>query len=53
VEFLGVSIAVVVLLLAFLVMRVRWLRSTLERSPKLVALLSGVVAVQMPQALLL
>jgi hypothetical protein len=41
------------LLLAFLVMRVRWLWSTLERSPELVALLGGVVAVQMPRALLL
>jgi hypothetical protein len=50
---LEVSIAVIVLLLAFLVMRVRWLWSTLERSPELVALLGGVVAVQMPRALLL
>jgi hypothetical protein len=33
-------------------MRVRWLWSTLECSPELVALLGGVVAVQMPQALL-
>jgi hypothetical protein len=34
-------------------MRVRWLWSTLECSPELVALLGGVVAVQMPRALLL
>jgi hypothetical protein len=33
-------------------MGVPWLRSILECSPKLVALLGGVVAVQMPQALL-
>jgi hypothetical protein len=32
--------------------RVPWLRSILERSPELVALLGGVVAVQMPRALL-
>jgi hypothetical protein len=49
---LEVAIAVVVLLLAFLVMRVRWLWSTLECFPELVALLGGVVAVQMPRALL-
>jgi hypothetical protein len=46
-----VVVAFVVLLLAFLVVRVRWLWSTLECSPELVALLSGVVAVQMPRAL--
>jgi hypothetical protein len=34
-------------------MRVPWLRSILECSPELVALLGGVVAVQMPQVLLL
>jgi hypothetical protein len=50
---LEVAIAFVVLLLAFLVMRVPWLWSILECSPKLVALLGGVVAVQMPRALLL
>jgi hypothetical protein len=33
-------------------MRVRWLWSTIECSPELVALLGGVVAVQMPRALL-
>jgi hypothetical protein len=33
-------------------MRVRWLWGTLECSPKLVALLGGVVAVHMPWALL-
>jgi hypothetical protein len=32
---------------------VRWLWSTLECMPELVALLGGVVAVQMPRALLL
>jgi hypothetical protein len=53
VGFLEVVIASVVLLLAFLVMRVQWLWSTLECSPELVALLGGVVAVQMPRALLL
>jgi hypothetical protein len=41
-----------VLLLAFLVMGLRWLWSTFECSPELVALLGGVVAVPMPQALL-
>jgi hypothetical protein len=49
---LEVAIAFVVLLLAFLVMRVSWLRSILECSPELVALLGGVVVVQMPRALL-
>jgi hypothetical protein len=34
-------------------MRVPWLRSILEGSPELVALLGGVVAIQMPWALLL
>jgi hypothetical protein len=53
VGFLEVVIASVVLLLAFLVVRVRWLWSTLECSPELVVLLDGVVAVQMPWALLL
>jgi hypothetical protein len=53
VGFLEVVVFFVVLLLAFLVMRVRWLWSTLECMTELVALLGGVVAVQMPQALLL
>jgi hypothetical protein len=53
VGFLEVVIASVILLLAFLVVRVRWLWSTLECSPELVALLGGVVAVEMPRALLL
>jgi hypothetical protein len=53
VGFLEVSIVVVVRLLAFLFMRVRWLWSTLECSPELVALLGGVVAVQVPRTLLL
>jgi hypothetical protein len=52
VGFLEVAVAVVVLLLAFLFMRVWWLWSTIESSPELVALLGGVVAVQMPRALL-
>jgi hypothetical protein len=34
-------------------MRVPWLWSILECSPELVALLGGMVAVQMPRALLL
>jgi hypothetical protein len=46
-------IASVVLLLVFLVVRVRWLWSTLECSPESVAVLGGVVAVQMPRALLI
>jgi hypothetical protein len=50
---LEVVVALVGLLLAFLVVRVLWLWSVLECSPELVALLGGVVAVQMPRALLL
>jgi hypothetical protein len=50
---LEVAVALVGLLLAFLVVRVSWLWSILECSPELVALLGGVVAVQMPRALLL
>jgi hypothetical protein len=53
VGFLEVAIAFVVLLLAFLVMRVPWLWSVFECSLELVALLGGVIAVQMPQALFL
>jgi hypothetical protein len=53
VEFLEVGVVSVVLLLAFLVVRVWWLWSAVECSPELVALLGGVVAVQMPRALLL
>jgi hypothetical protein len=53
VGFLEVVVVSVVLLLAFLVVRVRWLWSTLECSPELVALLGSVVVVQMPRALLL
>jgi hypothetical protein len=52
VGFLKVVVALVGLLLAFLVVRVPWLWSILECSPELVALLGGVVAVQMPRALL-
>jgi hypothetical protein len=50
---LKVVVAFVGLFLAFLVVRVPWLRSVLECSPELVALLGGVVAVQMPRELLL
>jgi predicted Co/Zn/Cd cation transporter (cation efflux family) len=50
---LEVVVAFVGFFLAFLVLRVSWLWSVLECSPELVALLGGVVAVQMPQALLL
>jgi hypothetical protein len=49
---LEVVVALASLLLAFLVVRVPWLWSILECSPELVALLGGVVAVQMPRALL-
>jgi hypothetical protein len=52
VGFLEVVVALVNLLLVFLVVRVPWLWSVLECSPKLVALLGGVVAIQMPRALL-
>jgi hypothetical protein len=52
VRFLEVAIALVGLFLAFLVVRVLWFWSVLECSLELVALLGGVVAVQMPQALL-
>jgi hypothetical protein len=45
-------VALVGLFLAFLVVRVSWLWSILECSPELVALLGGVVAIQMPRALL-
>jgi hypothetical protein len=50
---LEVVVVSLVLLLAFLVVRVRWLWSTLECSPELVALFGGVIVVQMPLALLL
>jgi hypothetical protein len=52
VGFLEVAVALVGLLLAFHVVRVSWLSSVLECSPELVALLGGVVAVQMLRALL-
>jgi hypothetical protein len=52
VGFLEVAVALVGLLLAFLIVRVPWLCSVLECSPELVALLGGVVAVEMPRALL-
>jgi hypothetical protein len=46
-------VVVAVLLLALLIMRVRWLRHLLECVPELVALFGGVVAVWMPRALFL
>jgi hypothetical protein len=49
---LEVVVAFVGLFLAFLVVRVPWFWSVLECSPELVALLGGVVAIQMPRALL-
>jgi hypothetical protein len=52
VGFLEVAVAFVGLLLAFLVVRVPWLWIILESLPELVALLDGVVAIQMSRALL-
>jgi hypothetical protein len=52
VGFLEVVVSLVGLLLAFLVVRVPWLWSVLECSLELVALLGGVVVVQVPRALL-
>jgi hypothetical protein len=46
-------VVVAVLLLALLIMGVRWLWCLLECVPELVALFGGVVAVWMPRALLL
>jgi hypothetical protein len=46
-------VVVAVLLLALLIVRVRWLRRILEYMPELVALLGSVIAVWMPRALLL
>jgi hypothetical protein len=47
------EVVVVAVLLALLIVRVRWLRRLLECVPELVALLGGVVAIWMPRALLL
>jgi predicted Co/Zn/Cd cation transporter (cation efflux family) len=52
VGFLEVVVAFVGFLLAFLVVRRPWDWGIFECSPELVALLSGVVALQMPQTLL-
>jgi hypothetical protein len=52
VGFLDVVVAFVGLFLAFLIVRVSWFWGVIECSPDLVALLGGVVAVQMPRALL-
>jgi predicted Co/Zn/Cd cation transporter (cation efflux family) len=49
---LGVAIVLIGFFLAFLVMGRPWVWSILECSPELVALLGGVVALQMPRALL-
>jgi hypothetical protein len=49
---LEVVVAFIGLFLAFLVVRVSWFWSILECSPELVELLGGVVAIQMPRALL-
>jgi hypothetical protein len=50
--FLEVTVAFVDFLLVFLVVRRLWVWSIFECSPELVALLGGVVAIQMPQTLL-
>jgi hypothetical protein len=49
---LEVVVILVGLFLALLVVRRSWVWVIFECSPKLVALLSGVIALQMPQALL-
>jgi hypothetical protein len=49
---LEVTIALVGFFLALLVVRRPWLWRVLECSPELVALLGGVVALQVPRALL-
>jgi hypothetical protein len=52
VRFLEIAIAFVDFFLALFVVRRTWVGSILECSPELVALLSGVVVVQMPWTLL-
>jgi predicted Co/Zn/Cd cation transporter (cation efflux family) len=49
---LEVVVVLVGFFLALLVMRRQWVWGILECSPELVALLGGVVALQMPRALL-
>jgi hypothetical protein len=49
---LEVVVILVGLFLALLVVRRSWVWGIFECSPKLVALLSGVIALQMPRALL-
>jgi hypothetical protein len=49
---LEVIVALVGFLLAFLVVRRPWVWSVFECSPELVALLGGVIALQMPRTLL-
>jgi hypothetical protein len=49
---LEVVIALVGFLFALFVVRRSWVWGVFECSPKLVALLSGVIALQMPQTLL-
>jgi predicted Co/Zn/Cd cation transporter (cation efflux family) len=49
---LEVAVAFVGFFLAFLVVRRPWVWRVLECSPELVALLGGMVALQMPQTLL-
>jgi hypothetical protein len=52
VGFLEVIVAPVGFLLALIVVRRPWVWSILECSPELIALLGGVIALQMPRALL-
>jgi hypothetical protein len=49
---LEVAVVLAGFFLAFLVMRRLWVWGILEGSPELIALLGGVVALQMPWALL-
>jgi predicted Co/Zn/Cd cation transporter (cation efflux family) len=49
---LEVAVAFVGFFLAFLVVRMPWVWSVLECSPKLLALFGSVVALQVPRALL-
>jgi hypothetical protein len=49
---LEVAVALVVLFVAFLVVRRPWVWIVLECSPELIALLGGVIALQVPRALL-
>jgi hypothetical protein len=52
VGFLEVAVVLIGLFLALLVVRRPWVWGIFECSPKFVALLSGAIALQMPQALL-